>query len=103
VEDISAPDFVHWILFNIPPDTRSLPEDIPTRGHFSDGRQQGTNHIFKTGYFGPCPLPGPNQYRFRLYAIDIMLDLDDGVMKIPLKQAIKDHILAQTELIGVYP
>ncbi len=103
VEDISPPEpFVHWTIFNIPPETRSLPQGVPTRGHFDDGRQQGTNQIFKLGYFGPCPMPGPNRYRFRLYAIDIMLDLEDGVMKIPLKGAMKEHILAETELIGVF-
>ena len=103
VEDISASNFVHWILFNIPPETRSLPEAVPTIGHFNDGRQQGMNQIFKLGYFGPCPMPGPNQYRFRLYALDTTLDLEDGVMKIPLKEAMKGHILAETEVIGVYP
>lgn len=103
VEDISASNLVHWILFNIPPETRSLPEALPTTGHFNDGRQQGMNQIFKLGYFGPCPMPGPNQYRFRLYALDVTLDLEDGVMKIPLKEAMKGHILAETEVIGVYP
>ena len=103
VEDISAGNLVHWILFNIPPETRSLPEAVPTLGHFNDGRQQGMNQIFELGYFGPCPMPGPNQYRFRLYALDIMLDLEDGVMKIPMKEAMKGHILAETEVIGVYP
>ena len=102
MDDISASNLVHWVLFNIPPDTRSLSEGVPKRGHLSDGRQQGTNTVFKVGYFGPCPLPGPNRYRFRLYALDIVLDLEDGVMMIPLKQAMKGHILAETELIGVF-
>ncbi len=103
VEDITASNLVHWILFNIPPETRSLPRAVPTTGHFNDGRQQGRNQILKLGYFGPCPMPGPNQYRFRLYALDVTLDLEDGVMKIPMKEAMKGHILAETEVIGVYP
>jgi len=102
VEDISAGNLVHWILFNIPPETRSLPKAVPTTGHFNDGRQQGMNQIFKLGYFGPCPMPGPNQYRFRFYALDVILDLEDGVIKIPLKEAMKGHILAETEVIGIY-
>lgn len=102
VDDISAGDLVHWVLFNVPPDTRSLREGVPKKGHLSDGSQQGTNNALKVGYFGPCPLPGPNRYRFRLWAIDTVLDLDDGVMKIPVKQAMKGHILAETELIGVF-
>jgi Raf kinase inhibitor-like YbhB/YbcL family protein len=103
MNDITAPNLVHWVFWNIPPDTRSLPESVPTRGHLDDGSQQGTNHIFQVGYFGPCPMPGPNRYRFRLYALDTMLDLEDGAMMIPVKQAMKGHILAETELIGLYP
>ncbi len=101
VNDKSAGNLVHWVLFNIAPETRSLSEGVPKQGHLSDGRQQGTNNALKVGYFGPCPLPGPNRYRFRLYALDIVLDLEDGPMMIPVKQAMKGHILAETELIGV--
>jgi Raf kinase inhibitor-like YbhB/YbcL family protein len=102
MDDISAGNLVHWVLYNIPPDTRSFPEGIPKQGHLSDGRQQGTNNALKVGYFGPCPLPGPNRYRFRLYALDTLLDLEDGLMMIPVKQAMKGHVLAETELIGKF-
>jgi Raf kinase inhibitor-like YbhB/YbcL family protein len=103
-EDITGgANLVHWTIFNIPPAARSLPEGVPTKGHLDDGSQQGMNHIFELGYFGPCPMPGPNQYRFRLYALDTVLDLEDGVMKIPLKAAMKGHILAETEVIGLFP
>jgi hypothetical protein len=103
VDDISVGDLTHWLLFNIPPDTRSLPEGVAKVGHLSDGSQQGTNNLFEVGYFGPCPMPGPNRYRFRLFALDTMLDLEDGVMRIPMKQAMRGHILAETELVGVFP
>jgi hypothetical protein len=103
VDDISAGNLTHWLLFNIAPTTRSMSEAVPTQGHFEDGRQQGTNQILALGYFGPCPLPGPNRYRFRLYALDTMLDLEDGVMRIPLKEAMRGHILAETETIGMFP
>jgi Raf kinase inhibitor-like YbhB/YbcL family protein len=101
MDDITASNFVHWLFFNIPPETRSLPAGIDTVGHFEDGSQQGTNHIFALGYFGPCP-QGSNRYRIRLFALDAMLDLEDGVMMIPLKQAMMGHVLAETELYGVY-
>jgi Raf kinase inhibitor-like YbhB/YbcL family protein len=103
VDDISAGNLTHWLLFNIPPSTRSMSEAVPTQGRFEDGRRQGTNQTLALGYFGPCPLPGPNRYRFRLYALDTMLDLEEGVMRIPLKEAMRGHILAETETIGVFP
>jgi Raf kinase inhibitor-like YbhB/YbcL family protein len=103
MDDITVGNFVHWVLFNIPPDTRSLPEGVPKRDYLSDGSQQGTTQALKVGYFGPCPLPGPNRYRFRLFAVDTILDVEDGIMMIPLKQAMKGHILAETELIGRFP
>jgi Raf kinase inhibitor-like YbhB/YbcL family protein len=102
MKDISAGNLVHWVLFNLPPDTRSLPEGVPKKGTLSDGSKQGTNNALKVGYFGPCPLPGPNRYRFRLFAIDTMLDLEDGVMVIPVKEAMRGHILGETELIGEF-
>ena len=103
MDDITVGNFVHWVYFNIPPETRALPEGVPTKPHFDDGSQQGINHTFELGYGGPCPMPGPNQYRIRLFALDTMLTLEDGVMMIPLKAAMEGHILAQTELIGEYP
>jgi len=103
VEDLSADDnLTHWLLFNIPPDTRSLPEGVPPSAHFDDGSQHGTNNRLALGYMGPCPPPKSHQYRFRLYALDTTLDLEDGVMKIPLKQAIRGKALAETEIIGIY-
>jgi Raf kinase inhibitor-like YbhB/YbcL family protein len=100
--DITAANLTHWILFNIPPETRSLPEGIPTVGHFPDGSQQGTNNRLVLGYMGPCPPPQTNEYVFTLYALDIFLDLEDGVMKIPIRQAMRGHVLAETEITGVY-
>jgi Raf kinase inhibitor-like YbhB/YbcL family protein len=100
MDDISVGNLVHWVFFNIPPAARSLPEGVPKRGHLADGSQQGRNGTFQLGYLGPCPMPGPNRYRFRLFALDTVLDLEDGVMMIPVKQAMRGHILAETELIG---
>ena len=102
MDDITVGNFVHWVYFNIPADLRALPEGL-SKDHFDDGSQQGINQRFELGYGGPCPMPGPNRYRFRLFAIDTVLDLEDGVMMIPLKAAMEGHILAETELIGVYP
>lgn len=101
-DDLTAGGLVHWIFFNIPPDTRSLAEGVPAKGHFPDGSQQGTNNRLELGYMGPCPPPKTHRYSFRLHALDIMLDLKDGVMRIPLKQTMKGHILAETEYVGVY-
>ena len=101
-EDLTVGGFVHWIFFNIPPETRSLPEAVPLDGHFPDGSQQGTNNRLLLGYMGPCPPPRTHEYSFTLYALDTMLDLDDGVMRIEFKEAMQGHILAETEIVGLY-
>jgi hypothetical protein len=49
--------FVHWVLYNLPANTRELLERVPKQDHLPDGSRQGQNDFDKTGYAGPCP-PG---------------------------------------------
>jgi hypothetical protein len=105
VDDPDAPmgTFTHWVLFNIPPDARSLPEGIPQREILETGGTQGKNDFKKIGYNGPCPPPGPaHTYRFRLYALDLELDLDPGASKRDVLKAMEGHVLAEAELKGKY-
>ncbi|UCG89171.1 MAG: YbhB/YbcL family Raf kinase inhibitor-like protein [Gemmatimonadota bacterium] len=107
VDDPDAPDpaapkmtWVHWILYNLPPSTRSLAagvtdEDLPA------GTKQGINDWGRTGYGGPCPPIGRHRYFHKLYALDTKLDLGTPT-KDQLEQAMAGHILAQTELVGTY-
>jgi Raf kinase inhibitor-like YbhB/YbcL family protein len=101
-EDPDAPGgtFVHWILFDLPATTTSLPEGVPKDGEAAGGRQ-GRNGFGKTGYNGPCPPPGrPHRYFFRLYALDTRLALQPGATKDEVVRAMKGHMLSQAELMG---
>ncbi|AFY78371.1 Raf kinase inhibitor-like protein, YbhB/YbcL family [Pleurocapsa sp. PCC 7327] len=103
-DDPDAPmkTWVHWVVYNLPPETRSLPEKIPAGNSLSNGGLQGKNDFGKIAYGGPCPPRGTHRYFFKLYALDTMLDLKPGATKAQLEAAMKGHILAQAEFIGHY-
>jgi Raf kinase inhibitor-like YbhB/YbcL family protein len=104
VDDPDAPGgtFVHWVLYDLPPTTLSLPEGMPTSGDLPDGSKQGRNGGGKTGYTGPCPPGGTHHYHFKLYALDTTLDLASGADKSRLESAMDKHVLAYGELVGTY-
>ena len=92
----------HWILYNLPPEARSLPEAVPSDAELPDGSQHGQNSWRRLGYGGPCPPSGTHRYFFTLYALDTSLDLASNANKKQLLQAMEGHVLAQAELMGVY-
>ena len=105
VDDPDAPGgvFNHWVLFNIPPDSRQLPEALPTQAQLPSGALQGKNGFGRVGYGGPCPPPGrPHHYCFTLNALNRVLDLKAGVSKKQALDAMQGHILAQGKLTGTY-
>jgi Raf kinase inhibitor-like YbhB/YbcL family protein len=105
VDDPDAPlkAFAHWVIFDLPPDTRGLPEAVPKDGKLASGALQGGNGFGKIGYAGPCPLSGsPHHYRFTLYALDKSLDLAAGASKEQVLEAMQGHVIAQSQLIGIY-
>lgn len=104
-DDPDAPGgvFTHWILFNIPGNVRQIEEGIPAQEQLQNGALHGKNDFGRIGYGGPCPPRGPaHRYRFTVYALDKLLDLKPGASKKQLLDAIKGHILAQGELVGIY-
>lgn len=104
VEDPDAPagTWTHWVIFNIPPSTRVLPEHVPAKGELDSGARQGLNSSKKIGYDGPCPPSGTHRYFFKLYALDTRLELRAGITKTELAKAMKGHVLAETQLMGTY-
>ncbi len=96
MEDPDAPKgtFDHWIVWNIPPNAAIAEQSIPGIS--------GTNSFGKTGYGGPCPPSGSHRYFFKVFALDAELDLPAGAGKNELLEAMKDHIIAQGELMGLY-
>jgi Raf kinase inhibitor-like YbhB/YbcL family protein len=101
--DAPAGTWVHWVLYDLPANTRELSEGVAKQEQLSSGARQGRNDFGKIGYSGPCPPPGkPHRYFFKLSALDTKLNLKSGATKADLERAMKGHILAQAELIGRY-
>lgn len=102
-DDPDAPvgDWVHWIIFNLPPDITSLPENVPNQKVLQNGAKQGINDFRKIGYGGPCP-PALHRYFFKIFALDIVLTNDAGIIKAQLLKAMEGHILAKGQLMGKY-
>ena len=104
-DDPDAPDpkapkmtYVHWVLYDIPATITRL----PSGGETPPGARDGRNDWKRPGYGGPCPPIGRHRYYFKLFALDALL----GDLKTPTKsqllEAMKGHVLEQTELIGTY-
>jgi Raf kinase inhibitor-like YbhB/YbcL family protein len=101
--DAPAGTWVHWVLYNLPANTRELPEGMDKQEQLATGALQGRNDFRKIGYGGPCPPRGtPHRYYFKLYALDTKLDLKAGATKPDLEHAMKGHILGEAELMGRY-
>lgn len=96
VDDPDAPmgTWVHWVSFNIPVVSQIDEDSIPGK--------QGINDFGRKEYGGPCPPSGTHRYFFKLYALDNVLDLNEGINKEALEEAMEGHILDKAELIGLY-
>jgi len=104
-EDPDAPrgTWIHWVLYNISGDAVELGRAVPTLPELPSGARHGRNTAGDMAYAGPCPPPGnPHRYFFRLYALDVSLNLPPGATKAELEQAMDQHILAQGTLMGTY-
>ena len=108
VDDPDAPDpadpkmtWVHWVLYDIPPDATVLPEGV-SEAKLPPGTKQGTNDWKRTGYGGPCPPIGRHRYFHKLYALDSELGDLGRPTKADLERAMRGKVLAQVELVGTY-
>jgi Raf kinase inhibitor-like YbhB/YbcL family protein len=104
-EDPDAPrgTWIHWVLYNISGDAIELTRAVPTLPELPSGARHGRNTAGDMAYAGPCPPPGnPHRYFFRLYALDLSLNLPPGATKEELERAMDQHILAQGTLMGTY-
>lgn len=105
MDDPDAPRgvFTHWVLFNLPAGMPGLAEGVTKTERLAGGGMQGRNDFGKIGYGGPCPPPGnPHHYRFTLYALDTTVQLKPGATKQQAVDALRNHVLAQAQLVGTY-
>jgi Raf kinase inhibitor-like YbhB/YbcL family protein len=108
VDDPDAPDpaapkmtWVHWVLYNIPPQTAGLAEAIASSA-LPPGTLEGVNDWRRAGYGGPCPPIGRHRYFHKLYALDTVLPDLKKPNKAALERAMHGHVLAHAEVVGVY-
>ena len=108
VDDPDAPDpkapkmtWVHWVLYNIPPDVSGLQEDERRNG-VPAGALPGINDWKREGYGGPCPPIGRHRYFHKLYALDTVLPDLNRPTKARLLEAMQGHILEEAQLVGTY-
>lgn len=100
--DAFGGDWVHWVIYNIPVKTTGLPENVPPKEVLDNNVKQGTNDFPTIGYKGPKPPKGVHRYMFKIFALDIELDLAAGATKQQLLKAMEGHILARGLLMGKY-
>jgi Raf kinase inhibitor-like YbhB/YbcL family protein len=108
IDDPDAPDprapkmtWVHWVVYNIPVDVHGLPEGAAKSG-LPPGTNQGLNDWKRAGYGGPCPPIGRHRYLLKLSALDAVLPDLGRATKDQLLDAMKGHVIAETQLVGTY-
>ena len=108
VDDPDAPDpqapkmtWVHWVLYNLPPNANGLAEAV-SPAELPSGTGQGLNDWGRSGYGGPCPPIGRHRYFFKLYALDTMLEGLSEPTKAEVVAAMEGHVIGQAELVGTY-
>lgn len=97
VEDPDAPTkvFTHWLVYDMEPSTRGIPEEtVPPNS------TDGVNDFGTLGYRGPCPPSGTHHYAFRLFALDTRLALPEGTIKADVLAKMQGHVLDRAELVG---
>lgn len=105
--DTDAGVVTHWMVYGIPPEVAALPEGLPPQPLVTEpgGHElvQGLNEFDQSGYTGPSwdDERGPHRCFFRLFALDVELDVPPGAQRADLRAAAEGHILAVTELVGI--
>jgi Raf kinase inhibitor-like YbhB/YbcL family protein len=104
VDDPDAPGdiFVHWVLYDLPPEIHQLPKGVSTEPTLSSGGVKGKMILANSVMAAPAHPSGIHRYFFKLYALDRQLGLKAGATKAQLEAAMNGHILAAAELIGRY-
>lgn len=92
--DASGGMWVHWVVYDIPPVSIIKENSVPGK--------EGANDFGRRSYGGPCPSSGVHRYFFKLYCLDAIMNLNEGITKQELEKAMEGHILDKAELIGLY-
>jgi len=98
VSDPDAPEGIwsQWVIYNIPPNTTEIIEN-------TNPGTEGLSDFGKYNYAGPCPSDDKlHHYIFRLYALNNILNINEGPTLSEVERAIRTYTIAKTELVGTY-
>jgi len=95
---------VHWVIYNIPSTTRSLPQNVPADATLENGAMQGKNVRGAVGYIGPKPPAGQTHpYHFQVFALNTRLTVDPATAdRAAIVAAMRNHVVAQGDLVVNY-
>lgn len=99
VDDIDSPlgTFTHWVIWNIPLDTTELADDtVPPQAEL------GMNGFGTVGYAGPCPPSGRHRYRFRLFALNTVLEATSPDRKDQIESEVEGATIERAAMTGRY-
>jgi hypothetical protein len=102
------PPFLHWVVYNIPPEAKELPAGIPfaellTAPPDLVGAAQAYTAFSYPGYRGPQPPPGDlHHYRLTVFALDRDLMLKTGLFANAVLDALADDVIGKGELAVTY-
>jgi Raf kinase inhibitor-like YbhB/YbcL family protein len=98
MDDPDAPNgtWVHWVKWNIDPGTIHIGDGVEPGGVSGNG--SGGQNLYQ----GPCPPEGTHHYRFKVYALNTELGLEEGSYKEEIENEMRGHIIGQAELVGLY-
>lgn len=110
VYDPDAPTgsgFWHWVVFNIPAGTTSIPKDAGdiSKNLMPAGAIQSRTDFGVPGYHGPCPPPGPaHHYKITIFAVDIpaIEGADANTSAAVIGFNLHFHTLAKAQIVGTY-
>jgi Raf kinase inhibitor-like YbhB/YbcL family protein len=104
VDDPDAPsgDFLHWIIYDIPPGVSELPEGVPKSRELGNGARQARNDFGEIGYGGPQPPSGTHRYFFHLYALDEVIVVPPEARREQIENAIREHAIDECQIMGKY-
>jgi Raf kinase inhibitor-like YbhB/YbcL family protein len=105
IDVVDGHPVMHWVIYNIPSATTTLPEHVPADMHLGNGALKGAMQVKlrgSAGYFGPQAPPGATRwYHFEVFALDTHLNLDPAIAdRQAVVNAMKNHVLTSGEIIA---
>jgi len=100
MDDPDAPMglFTHWIVFNIPASSNL----VINENSVPQNSVLGLNSASQTSYVGPCPPTGTHRYYFKVFALDSLLNLQEGAKREEIEREMTNHIIDQAQYLGLY-